>query len=114
FHSTGHISVTPPSDGTYEGISLFQNRNSKAKIEFKKDSDIDISGAIYAPNSKVSFKDVALDAGGYYDEEDEDWETDADSSESLADDGGAGTSGSINASLVARILSLDKRSRIRF
>jgi len=55
-----------------------------------------------------------LDSGGYSDEDDEDWETDPDIDESLADDSGPIDSSSINAAVVARFLSLEKGSRIIF
>jgi Flp pilus assembly protein TadG len=112
--TTGQVTISPPSSGTYEGVSLFQNRTSKANIEFKKGSNLDINGVIYAPNAKVKFEDVVLGSGGFSDETDEDWETDPDSSESLADDSGPVDSSSINAAIVARFLSIDKRSRIIF
>src|SRR6185369_8378358 len=109
--TTGQVTITPPTSGTYEGVSLFQNRTSKANIEIKKGSHIDIEGVIYGPNAKVRFNNAVLDTGGYSDEEDEDWENDPDISESLEDDSDTITIDSVNAAVVARFLSLDKHSR---
>jgi Flp pilus assembly protein TadG len=112
--TTGQVTITPPESGTYEGISLFQNRASKANIELKKGSHLDIEGVIYGANAKVKFNDVVLDSGGFSDEEDEDWQNDPDISDSLEDDSGPTTTDSLNAAVVVRTLSLDKRSRVIF
>jgi len=114
FDTTGSVTITPPTSGTYEGVSLFQNPLAKAKIDFRKGTDIDVNGVIYAPKSKLSFKDTTMDSGGYSDEEDEDWELDPDNDDGLGDDGGTADSGSINAAVVVGALSLDKKSRVVF
>src|SRR4051794_8767389 len=50
FQSAGSLVLTPPTSGTYAGISLFQSPTARGKISFKKDAHLDIQGAIYAPN----------------------------------------------------------------
>ena len=108
--STGEVSITPPTSGIYEGISLFQNRIGKSRVEFKKGDHLDVEGVVYAPNSEVKFKNANVDTGDY--EDDEDFETDSD--EGLEDDSGSSLSlSSIGASFISRRLSVEKGSLVR-
>src|SRR5439155_1087275 len=49
FNTSGEISVSPPTSGTYAGISLWQTQNAKGKLEFKGGRNYDIGGVIYCP-----------------------------------------------------------------
>jgi hypothetical protein len=109
FKSTGDITITPPSSGTYSGISLFQDRSKKAKLEFKR-ADLNISGIVYAPTAQVKFNETDAD----FDDEDEDEDDDLELEDYLMEeDLSAPMGGSIKAAIVARKLSIGKRSHIR-
>ncbi len=105
FKTSGNITLSPPTTGTYRGVTLFQHGGSKSKIEFRNDKDLNLSGIIYAPNSEVKFKNTDLDF-------DEDWESESEDYE-LEDDGGTSFVGSIAASIICRKLSIDKGSYVR-
>lgn len=112
----GSVSLTPPTSGQYKGISIFQDQAARAKLEFKNGSEIDIHGTIYAPNAEIKFKKIDTDFGGDDLEDDDpeeelmDDETDTIDS---ADDGlPIEDYGSINAQLIARVISIDKKSHI--
>lgn len=104
----GEVNITPPKSGTYRGISLFQDSVKKTKVEFNKQSHLNISGIVYAPNSEVKFKRSDIDLGGS--EEDEDWELEED--EPMDDDYGTSETSSISAAIVARKLSIEKNARV--
>lgn len=112
----GNVSLTPPTSGQYKGISIFQDQAARAKIEFKNNSHIDINGTIYAPNAEIKFKKIDADFGGDDVEEDvldEDLpEEDADETDSADDGLPIEDSGSINAQLIARTISIDKKSHV--
>ncbi len=67
-NSQANLTLTAPTDGTYAGIALFENRNLAAN----KSSDaainggagVTIDGAIYFPNSNLSFAGTS-DSNGY-------------------------------------------------
>ena len=108
FKTSGNITVTPPSSGTYQGISLFQDRTRKAKVEFKR-AHLNISGIVYAPTAQVKFNETEgdFDAGNEDeddDTEDEDYEMEEDTTPPLE--------GSLQAAIVARKMSIGKRSHI--
>jgi len=104
FNTRGSVDLTPPSTGPYAGISLYVNRSSKKKIEFKKDATYNLAGVIYAPNSEVKFKHTQAILSGTDDDDDADDDTDY---------GGSETTGSLNASLVVKKLSIDKHSEVQ-
>jgi hypothetical protein len=111
FETKGSVNLTPPSSGTYSGITLFMDPSSKGKIYFKRDADLAVSGTIYAPNGEVKFQHVDADLGfveSSYDDDDESEEEDSyDSPDWLPD-----ASGSIQAQLIARKLKIDKHSKV--
>jgi hypothetical protein len=106
--STGNITLTPPASGPYNGISLFQNPTSKAKVEFRKDQDLNISGIVYAPNSQVIFNGTDGNLGG----NEEDWEADPIEADDPTE-GGAETNGSIGAAIISKKLTVDKGAHIK-
>jgi Predicted membrane protein (DUF2134). len=67
-NSQANLTLTAPTDGTYAGMALFENRNLTAN----KSSDatinggagLTIDGAIYFPNSNLSFAGTS-DSNGY-------------------------------------------------
>jgi Flp pilus assembly protein TadG len=112
-HTRGIINLTPPTSGMYRGVSLYQDRSTKTKVEFKKGTSYNIQGLIYAPNSEVKFKNTDGDLGGADDDkDDDDWDLEDDFAE-MEQDGGTADSGTIGASLVARKLVIEKRSHVR-
>jgi hypothetical protein len=104
FNTRGSVDLTPPSSGPYAGISIFVNRASKKKIEFKKDATYNLSGIIYAPNSEVKFNHTQAILSGADDADDADDDTDY---------GGPDTTGSLSASLIVRKLSVEKHSEVQ-
>jgi len=109
FNTRGSLDLTPPSIGPYAGVSLFVDRSSKKKIEFKKDATYNLSGVIYAPNSEVKFKHTQAILSGAEDGDDDD----DDDNDDETDYGGPETTGSLNASLVVKKLSIDKHSEVQ-
>jgi len=101
------VTISPPTSGTYKGITLFQDSAKKTKVEFSKQFHLDISGILYAPTSEVKFKksDIDIDSG-----DDDDWELEVD--EQMADDFGASEASSISAAIVAGKLSIEKNTRL--
>ena len=73
FNTTGDVTISPPTSGTYKGITLFQTPTAKAKLEFKGGRNYEISGVIYCPNGEVKFSKTDLSS-----KDEEDWEADAD------------------------------------
>jgi Flp pilus assembly protein TadG len=108
FHTTGNVSVTPPTTGPYKGVSLFQSPSSKAKMEFKKGRDYDVGGVIYCPNGAVKFSKTDLSS-----DDDEDWEADEDFEETLADDFEVVENSALTGSIIARQLTVDKGSHVK-
>lgn len=113
FDTTGSVTITPPTSGTYAGISLFQSRDSKAKVEFRKDSSLDIEGVIYAPNSEVKFDKITADISGSV--PDEDWEAEeADPPpDDSTDDPAPASQAAVNAGIVSRKLTIGKGATVR-
>jgi hypothetical protein len=104
FNTRGSVELSPPQNGPYAGISLFVNPASKKKIEIKKDATYNFKGTIYAPNAEVKFKHTDAILSGADDGDDDDDDTDY---------GGPDTVGSMDASLIARKVSIDKHSHVR-
>jgi hypothetical protein len=48
------ITLTPPTTGTYAGLSLFQDRTSTADIRLTGSSGLRITGGIYAAKASVT------------------------------------------------------------
>ena len=108
FRTSGNITVTPPSSGTYAGISLFQDRTKKAKVEFKR-AHLNISGIVYAPTAQVKFNETE----GDFDEGDADDDDDTEvEDDEMEDDTTPPLEGSLPAAIVARKMSIGKRSHI--
>ena len=112
----GNVTISPPTTGVYKGISLFQDSIKKTKVEFKKQQHLNISGIIYAPNSEVKFKksNIDIESG-----DDDDWEEEEDDDDDDDDDEAATEEGfdqseisTISAAIVARKLSLDKKTSV--
>ena len=103
----GDVKISPPTSGTYQGISLFQDAAKKTKVDFNKQSHTDISGIIYAPNSEVKFRksDMEIESG-----DDDDWDTEDD--EPMEDDFGDVEANSIGAAIVAGKLTIDKNTSL--
>jgi hypothetical protein len=51
---TSSISLTPPSSGTYAGISIFQDRTSTASLSLTGTGGTYVTGGIYAPAAPLS------------------------------------------------------------
>jgi Flp pilus assembly protein TadG len=49
FYNAGAINLTPPTSGTYKGISLFQPRSDTTEMHFISSNNVTISGTLYAP-----------------------------------------------------------------
>jgi hypothetical protein len=51
---SGSVSLTPPTTGTYQGISVFQERSSNRQINITAQGNMNIAGTFYAAGAKVS------------------------------------------------------------
>jgi hypothetical protein len=51
---SGSVILTPPLSGTYQGISLFQDRSATTGITLSGGSIMSISGTVYAPAAPVT------------------------------------------------------------
>jgi hypothetical protein len=51
--SGGALDLTPPTTGTYAGVSIFQARDSNLKSTLSGGTGIDVSGAVYLPAGKI-------------------------------------------------------------
>jgi Flp pilus assembly protein TadG len=49
FYNAGAVNLTPPTSGTYKGISLFQPRSDTTEMHLISSSNVTISGTLYAP-----------------------------------------------------------------
>ena len=56
------ISLTPPTSGAYEGISIFQDRTSTAALSLVGSGGIQITGGIYAAQAPASLKGTSATA----------------------------------------------------
>ena len=52
---TGNIvmNLSPPTSGTYDGVTIFQSRTSAAPVSITGNAGSDITGTIYAPDAPV-------------------------------------------------------------
>lgn len=113
FETKGSVSLSPPKTGTYAGITIFMDPASRNKVFFRKDTDLAVSGSIYAPNGEVRFQQVIGDLGFADTDDDDDTEDDYDLDGTDPDPWAPdATTGSINAQLIVRKLKLDKKSRV--
>src|SRR5262245_2186602 len=110
FHSTGNISLSPPSSGPYAGITLFKDPTANGKLTFERDANLNITGAIYAPSSMVRFQKTAASLGD--DDDDSAWNNlDSDLDDALSGDE-TSSSSMFGASIIADMLKIDKNSTI--
>jgi Flp pilus assembly protein TadG len=110
FQSSGNLTLTPPVAGPYSGISVFQNPSVRGKLSFKKDADLNIQGAIYAPNSLVRFQKANADLGD--DDDESAWDDlSADLDDSLSGDD-VTSEGTFGANIVAGMLKIDDKSTV--
>jgi hypothetical protein len=106
FQTSGTVNLTPPTSGTYTGISLFQARVTGARVSFKKDADLNLGGTIYAPTAEVRFQKTDADVTEYPDNIDDLGDVDYEG------DDGTTTVGSISAQIVAGKFKIDKQSKV--
>jgi hypothetical protein len=52
----GQVTLSPMTSGIYQGITLFENRNSSAGISVTGNGNMNITGTIYAADSTLSIK----------------------------------------------------------
>jgi Flp pilus assembly protein TadG len=58
---SGSMTLSPPTSGTYQGITLFQERTSNKQINITAQGNMNMSGSFYAAAAKVSI----TGQGGY-------------------------------------------------
>ncbi len=51
---SGNLNLTPPTSGTYQGISLFQERSSNKQISVTAQGNMSVTGTLYAAAAKVT------------------------------------------------------------
>jgi hypothetical protein len=116
FATRGDVVLSPPTSGPYTGISIFQNPDKNGGVGFKNGRDYDVKGTIYVPNGRVKFKNTEFELGGDEADEESD-EDDSDDGDSQEPDGEEPVQtfdqlSGIGAQLIARTLSIDKRSSV--
>jgi len=55
----GNVKLTPPSSGTYAGITLYQNRSSSAPVSLSGNGELNIRGTIYAARAPLTLSSNA-------------------------------------------------------
>jgi hypothetical protein len=50
----GTMHLTPPTSGTYQDITIFQDRTSSVPIDLAGNGDISITGTVYAPRAMLN------------------------------------------------------------
>jgi hypothetical protein len=51
---SGSMSLSPPTSGTYQGVTLYQNRTSNKDVNITAQGNMNMTGTFYAADSKVS------------------------------------------------------------
>jgi Flp pilus assembly protein TadG len=51
---SGNVTLSPPTTGTYEGITLFQERSSTKQVSITAQGNMTVSGTFYAAAAKVA------------------------------------------------------------
>jgi hypothetical protein len=51
--TTGRVSLTPPTEGPYTGISLYQDRGAILPVTISGNADFQLTGTVYAPTATV-------------------------------------------------------------
>ena len=54
FSGGGDVRLTPPTAGTYQDITLFQDRSSATAISLSGNGGLNITGTVYAAHAKLS------------------------------------------------------------
>jgi hypothetical protein len=62
----GSVTITPPSTGIYQGITLFQNRSSNALISVTGNGKMNISGTFYAADATLNIAGNGDTLGSQY------------------------------------------------
>jgi Putative Flp pilus-assembly TadE/G-like len=52
----GQVTISPPTSGPYQGISIFQDRSSSAAISVTGNGNTNITGTFYAANALLNIK----------------------------------------------------------
>jgi hypothetical protein len=55
---SGSMSLSPPTSGTYKGITLFQERTSNKQINITGQGNMNMTGTFYAAAAKVSITGI--------------------------------------------------------
>jgi len=50
---TGSVTITPPTTGLYQGMSLFQERSATTDIKVAGNGNFNVTGTFYAANALV-------------------------------------------------------------
>jgi len=61
--SNGDVLITPPDDGPYAGISVFQSRDNTNDAIINSNGDLDVSGVIYFPKNRLELDSNADQLG---------------------------------------------------
>ncbi|MEK7246904.1 MAG: hypothetical protein AAB092_00370, partial [Chloroflexota bacterium] len=54
-HGTANLDFTPPSSGTYEGITFFQSRTLTTDLNLNGNASAGDSGIVYAPAARATY-----------------------------------------------------------
>ena len=50
----GSVTMSPPTSGTYQGISVFQNRTVNSQVAITGNGSLNLTGSIYAPDANLT------------------------------------------------------------
>lgn len=53
---SGSVTLTPPSSGSYRGITIFQDRTATAPVNIRGSGSMNITGTLYAPHATMNIQ----------------------------------------------------------
>jgi hypothetical protein len=60
-NGSGKVSLSPPTSGPYQGISIFQDRANSQNVSITASASTNVTGLVYAPSANVT---LSVGAGG--------------------------------------------------
>jgi Tfp pilus assembly protein PilX len=52
--SSGNVTITPPTSGTYAGITIYQDPNDDTTLNLSSSGSLTVSGTLYAPDAPLT------------------------------------------------------------
>jgi hypothetical protein len=64
FSGSGSLTLTPPTSGPYQGITIYQDRANSSPVALSGSSSFQLAGTIYTPDALVAISGSAgMNAG---------------------------------------------------